>query len=302
MTQFPDERGAELRQLFFETAQELLQALNDDALNLEKHPGDLETVRSIRRTVHTLKGDAAACGFRELSELAHELEDALTLEYASSPVSLAEVAFTAADAFEAMLVSYRSSLAPPSAEPVRKMIRDLAQHVKVQAPGKRKKKAAAPQEARTEWTEPERLTIQNALSQGKHVYQITVHLDPLCAMPIAARQLLLNAFFGIGQVLAAPRRPVCLSPPSAYRSRWPAISLSSKSSPGVTFPRSPPTSRWKKCQAGTGKQKAPRALPRAKSQPGAHRLTPTPPRPRLPNQTLTTSRSPALPPRKTHCE
>ena len=125
MTQFSDERGAELRQLFFETSQELLQALNDDALKLEKNPDDPETVRGIRRTVHTLKGDAAACGFRELSELAHELEDALAMEHSSAPVSMAEIAFTAADAFEAILVSYRGNLAPPSPEPLRKMIRAL---------------------------------------------------------------------------------------------------------------------------------------------------------------------------------
>ena len=49
MTRFSDERGAELRELFFETAQELLQSLNEEALKLEKHPGDAEVVRSIRR-------------------------------------------------------------------------------------------------------------------------------------------------------------------------------------------------------------------------------------------------------------
>ena len=69
----------ELRQLFFETAAELVQKLNDEAMQLEKSPGDAETARSLRRTVHTLKGDAAACGFRELSELCHEFEDVLTL-------------------------------------------------------------------------------------------------------------------------------------------------------------------------------------------------------------------------------
>ena len=36
MTQFSDERGAEMRELFFETAQELLQSLNEDALKLER--------------------------------------------------------------------------------------------------------------------------------------------------------------------------------------------------------------------------------------------------------------------------
>src|SRR6476619_1273818 len=97
MNQYPDERGAELREIFFESAQELLQSLNEEALKLEKHPGDEEAVRAIRRLVHTLKGDSAACGFRELSELAHELEDILGLESALSHARLAEVAFTAAD-------------------------------------------------------------------------------------------------------------------------------------------------------------------------------------------------------------
>ena len=84
MTDSPDERGAELRELFFETSQELLQALNEESLKLEKNPGDEEIVRSIRRTVHTLKGDSAACGLRELSELAHQFEDALSLETAAA--------------------------------------------------------------------------------------------------------------------------------------------------------------------------------------------------------------------------
>src|SRR5258708_33383261 len=97
-----------MRELFFETSQELLQALNDEALKLEKHPADVELVRSIRRIVHTLKGDAAACGFRELSNAAHAMEDALALESRSSNSRLAEVASPARDTFAAMLSAYRN--------------------------------------------------------------------------------------------------------------------------------------------------------------------------------------------------
>ena len=96
MTNSPDERGLELRELFFETSQELLQALNEEALKLEKTPGDEEIVRGIRRTVHTLKGDSAACGMRELSELAHQFEDALSLEGSATQTAVAEIAFAAA--------------------------------------------------------------------------------------------------------------------------------------------------------------------------------------------------------------
>jgi len=70
----PDDRASELRELFFESAAEILQNMNEAGLALEDHPTDKENLRSVRRAVHTLKGDSAACGFRELSELAHELE------------------------------------------------------------------------------------------------------------------------------------------------------------------------------------------------------------------------------------
>jgi len=97
VTDLPDERGAEMRELFFETSQELLQAMNEETLKLEKNPGDEETVRSLRRAVHTLKGDSAACGLREISELAHQFEDALSLEAAATHGALAEIAFAAAE-------------------------------------------------------------------------------------------------------------------------------------------------------------------------------------------------------------
>ncbi len=200
MTQHSDERGAELRELFFESAQELLQALNEEALKLEKRPGDTETVRSIRRAVHTLKGDAAACGYRELSELAHELEDALGMETASGHASLADVAFAAADAFSAMLTAYRKKHKLPSVEAVHKMIRELAASP---ATGKgRKKKAQTPVSAAV-WTEYEKLAVQNAFSRGKRVFHIAAQVDSHCAMPIAARQLVLNGLTSAGEILAS---------------------------------------------------------------------------------------------------
>jgi two-component system chemotaxis sensor kinase CheA len=213
VTQFSDERGAELRELFFETAQELLQSLNEEALKLEKHPGDVETVRSIRRVVHTLKGDAAACGYRELSESAHELEDALAVEAASSHTSLAEVAFTAADIFGSMLNAYRRQSKLPSAQPLRKMIRQLGEDSSSEKPGKKKLSKAPVTQA--QWTEYEKLEIQNALNQGKRVYHIRAQVDPRCAMPAAAGQLLLNALGAVGQVIGV--RPEASSSGSTQR-------------------------------------------------------------------------------------
>ena len=81
---FPsDQHASELLEVFFESAEEILQGMNRAGLALEENPGDLENLRHVRRAVHTLKGDSAACGFRELSELAHRLEDVLTPEIAA---------------------------------------------------------------------------------------------------------------------------------------------------------------------------------------------------------------------------
>ena len=214
MSQFSDERGAEMRELFFETAQELLQSLNEEALKLERNPADGELVRSIRRIVHTIKGDAAACGFRELSNAAHELEDALALESASAHGSLAEVAFTAADTFGSMLAAYRRKGKLPSSAPLAKMIRELAQQPKGNGK-KRSKKAAKAAVVPAAWTEYEKLAIQNAVARGKSVHHITTAIDPHCAMPIAARQLVLNGLAPSAEVLGA--RPEAGSPASTQR-------------------------------------------------------------------------------------
>jgi two-component system chemotaxis sensor kinase CheA len=210
VTDSPDERGAELRELFFETSQELLQALNEESLKLEKHPGDEEIVRSIRRTVHTLKGDSAACGLRELSELAHQFEDALSLETAAAHGALAEIAFAAADVFAEMLAAYHGGGPMPATDALRQRISELTSLPAVKKL-RRKKKAAVPKlKSGKDWTEAEKRGIAEAQASGLALYDVVVKIDPHCAMPIAARQLIQNAISGIGRVLVV--RPDAKSP------------------------------------------------------------------------------------------
>jgi two-component system chemotaxis sensor kinase CheA len=196
----PDDRMSELRQLFFESAGDLVQKLNDEAMQLEKSPGDAETARSLRRTVHTLKGDSAACGFRELSELSHEFEDVLTLENTAAAASVPEIALRAADVFAALLEAYRKGTKLPSIQTLRNDIARLARPAKASA--KNKKKTRKPAVKSTRWTEYEQLAISRALAEGKRVHHVIVRIDPQCAMPIAGRQMIQLALSGLGEVLA----------------------------------------------------------------------------------------------------
>ncbi|HEV3305490.1 MAG TPA: Hpt domain-containing protein, partial [Candidatus Sulfotelmatobacter sp.] len=185
MSDSPDERGAELRELFFETSQELLQALNEESLKLEKNPGDEEIVRSIRRTVHTLKGDSAACGLRELSELAHQFEDALSLETAAAHGALAEIAFAAADVFAAMLAAYHSGRPIPASDPLRNRIKELTSAPAAKKLRRKKKVAEAIVEPGKHWTDSEKQAMAQAQAAGLALYEVVVKIDPHCAMPIA---------------------------------------------------------------------------------------------------------------------
>jgi two-component system chemotaxis sensor kinase CheA len=195
----PEDRMTELRQLFFESAGELVQRLNDEAMQLEKTPGDAETARSLRRTVHTLKGDAAACGFRELSELSHEFEDVLTLENTAAAASVPEIALRAADVFAALLEAYRKGTKLPGIQSLRADIVRLAQPAPSGAVKVKKRKAAA---KASRWSEYEQLAITRAAADGKRVHYVAVQVDPQCGMPIAARQMIQLALAELGEVLA----------------------------------------------------------------------------------------------------
>jgi two-component system, chemotaxis family, sensor kinase CheA len=192
---FSDDHAAELRELFFESATELLQTLNEEGLELEKRPEDEEVLRQVRRTVHTLKGDSAACGYTELSELAHALEDVLRPEIAAlSKAAMAEVVLIAADTFSSMLSAYRGSLQPPAGEELKQQIialtRKPANNVRYKL------------QARFVWSEYEQMVVADAIGRGETVYNVAFSIEPQCPMRGAAMQLIRNVLQDCGKLLA----------------------------------------------------------------------------------------------------
>ena len=195
-----EDRNSELRALFFESANELLQSLNEAGLDLEANPSDEEVIRRVRRAVHTLKGDSAACGFHKLSELAHELEDVLALQIGQSAgPRLADIVLVAADNFGAMLSAYQRNAEPPSADSLRVMIRSLMDGPAASAPTVPDAGGIA---ARFQWTEYEQLMISEAVHRGEIVYNVALRVDPASLMHAAAFQLIRNVLHDCGTVIA----------------------------------------------------------------------------------------------------
>jgi two-component system chemotaxis sensor kinase CheA len=188
---FADDRANELRSIFFESSQEILQALNKDALLMEKSPRDPEVIRNLRRSVHTLKGDSAACGYKELSELAHAVEDLLTPEMAARDgEALAGLVMVCADLIDELLSAYSNQAQPPDTAPVLGLIESL-RHPQQQT-------AFVPQ---FNWTEYELLQIARGAVPGQQIYNLALAIDPGCPMRAAAAQLVRNVLKEAGVIL-----------------------------------------------------------------------------------------------------
>jgi two-component system chemotaxis sensor kinase CheA len=200
LSKSPEDRNPELRAIFFESANELLQSLNEAGLELEARPADDEVIRRVRRAVHTLKGDSAACGFHKLSELAHELEDILTPQVAQKHgARFAEVVLAAADSFEAMLSSYQRGKKLPSLETLHGLIRGLLVE---SAPAAETPEVSGGVPANFAWTEYEQLMISEAVHRGETVYNVALRIDPDSLMRAAAFQLIRNVLHGCGTLIA----------------------------------------------------------------------------------------------------
>lgn len=76
--EWSDAEFEELRAVFFAQAYELVADLQDLLMTLETEPGNADAVRTIKRHIHTLKGDSHAMGISAAGALCHRMEDVLS--------------------------------------------------------------------------------------------------------------------------------------------------------------------------------------------------------------------------------
>ena len=67
------------KEAFREEASELLNNLESKLLELESEPTNFDTISSVFRTMHTIKGSSAMFGFEEISRFTHEVESIMDM-------------------------------------------------------------------------------------------------------------------------------------------------------------------------------------------------------------------------------
>jgi Chemotaxis protein histidine kinase and related kinases len=94
--------------IFLEESKEHLQTINNQLLELEKHPDSTEIVNEIFRSAHTLKGMSATMGYEDLASLTHQMENVLDLirnSKLSVSANLMDIIFRSVEYLEEMVIS-----------------------------------------------------------------------------------------------------------------------------------------------------------------------------------------------------
>jgi chemosensory pili system protein ChpA (sensor histidine kinase/response regulator) len=110
-----EEIAPELLEVFQLEAAEHLRTIQTLLPGLEQQPENKDALQEIRRSAHTLKGAAGMVGFRNVTQLAHRMEDALDLLYdgtlALTP-ELLQILCGSADALEDLAAGRPADLEP----------------------------------------------------------------------------------------------------------------------------------------------------------------------------------------------
>ncbi len=203
----------EYQDIFLEEADEQLQELNQNLLELEKNPENLEIINNIFRAAHSLKSSAAFVGLNDLSDLAHMMENLLQgIRDGSMGITpeIIDIIFKCFDEIHNVIDTIASGEKPE--QDLQWLIDDIKILCeKSTRPKKEDRKTARDTvtEGRHQIEVPKtildaetRKNIKDGLDQGKSCCEVTVFIDDKAQMKWVKAQLVVNNLGKIGDIVA----------------------------------------------------------------------------------------------------
>ncbi|HRZ26604.1 MAG TPA: chemotaxis protein CheW [Spirochaetota bacterium] len=201
----------EYQDIFLEEADEQLQELNQNLLELEKNPDNIDIINNIFRAAHSLKSSAAFVGLNDLSDLAHKMENLLQgirdRTMAVTP-EIVDVIFKCFDEINSVIESVAAGEEPTQdlswiIERIKavseKSGSGAAQKQQTEAPAEEDSSADIP---KTVIGQSEIQAIKLGLAEGKSCSEITVFIDKTAQMKWVKAQLVLSNLARIGTIVS----------------------------------------------------------------------------------------------------
>ncbi|KAB2337530.1 chemotaxis protein CheA [Cytobacillus depressus] len=197
-------------EVFIEESKEHLQACNEQLLELEKNPDDINIVNEIFRSAHTLKGMSATMGYEDLAKLTHQMEnvlDAIRNHKITFNPEILDVVFLAVDDLEAMVQSIAAG------GDGKRDVSDVVEKLLIIEKGEKISQIAKSETAVTVTDEPpavknvydefEMTVMQQSKEQGFESFEITVSLRDDCLLKAARVFMVFEILEKIGEVIKA---------------------------------------------------------------------------------------------------
>ncbi len=185
----------EYQDIFLEEADEQLQELNQNLLELEKNPDNDDIINNIFRAAHSLKSSAAFVGLNDLSDLAHKMENLLqgirdkTMQVTPTIV---DVLFSCFDVISSVIDTVGSGKKPEQdLSEIIARIRDIGEYAAAASPAERPAKAVPEIEniPKTTLTAAQMRQVKDGLESGMSCCEVIVFVDPSAQMKWIKAQL-----------------------------------------------------------------------------------------------------------------
>lgn len=205
-------------EIFLDETTEHLQNLNTQILDLEQEPENMDTINEIFRAAHSLKGMAGTMGYKRMQTLTHDMENVFS-EVRNNNIkvkaNLIDILFQCLDALEEYTTNIRETgdEGTNDNEPLIKMLNDVLNAKDGGEPEETKAEVQTAKTAETEaghgdkkWLDikldgTDKMVIEEAYRQGKHVYGITVKIQETCLLKAARAFLVFKAVEELGEII-----------------------------------------------------------------------------------------------------
>lgn len=196
--------------MFLEETKEQILAIEQELLILEQGQGDAETINSIFRMAHSIKGASATMGFDDMTSLSHHLENLLSRVRAKEiqvDTQVMNTFFKSIDALQEIhLAIQENRAADVDIENIVEEIKEMIPNKKGEEVRSLPEKESLPsegeiEERELELTEGEAVLCQE-IDKRLHIYKILVEMDKGAKMKSVKAFLMVNNLLGVGEVVA----------------------------------------------------------------------------------------------------
>lgn len=191
----------DFKEAFLEELSEQLSEMEQQILTLEANGGDQNTVQTLFRVAHTLKGSSAAMGFDQMKQLTHEMEQVLDeVRNARLQISqgLITLLFQCYDSLRALQETYSTE----NGEPID--ITSLIESLRTSAMSESESAATRQMDAepKTDITEALRYKLMDGARMGMKAFSVKLSFAPTTIMRGARAYLVVDALQVMGDIVS----------------------------------------------------------------------------------------------------